>query len=55
MTLIVLMEMMPVLYALLVFCGVITLLSLMLIFARKERGGPKVKMDKRINKEDATD
>jgi len=36
MTLIVLMEMMPVLYALLVFCGVITLLSLMLIFARKK-------------------
>ena len=30
------MEMMPVLYALLVFCGVITLLSLMLIFARKK-------------------
>lgn len=36
MTIIVLLELMPVLYALLVFCGVILALSMMLIYARKK-------------------
>lgn len=36
MTIIVLMELIPVLYALVVFCGVILLLSMMLIYARKK-------------------